>query len=124
MDATHTYGKELLAALYLLQALYPVLLHLLAVSDIVIRTTLNVIPLCNVVAQERLAVASADEDATGVGHLLVTLNSEESRRTGMHAWPNGVGTQTEHQLEDGLIGLRSHLSEDTIILIVFPCPVP
>ena len=123
VDATHADSKKLLRAFHLLQALYPVLLHLLTVGDIVVRTTLSVIPLGYVVAQQGFAVRGTDDNTTRVGHLFVARNSEEPWRARMHSRPNSISTQTEHQLEDGLVGLRAHSTELTDGLIMFPRPV-
>ena len=51
MDAAHTHGKKFLRTFHLLQALYPVLLHLRAIGHIVVWTTLLHIPLVNIVSQ-------------------------------------------------------------------------
>ena len=51
------------------------------------------VPLGNVIAQQRLTVAAANEDATGVGHQLVAGNSEEARTDIVHSRPQSVGTQ-------------------------------
>ena len=123
VDATHADGKELLGALHLLEALYPVLLHLFAVGDVIVCTTRSVVPLGHVVAQQGFAVTGADEDAARVGHLLITWNGEETWCAGMHAWPDGVGPQAQHQLKNSLVGLGAHTTKDPIVLKILPRPV-
>ena len=81
------------------------------------------VPLGHIVSEQRLAVAGADENAEGVGHLLIARNGEEARSARMHAWPDGIGTQAEQQLKDGLIGLGAHLTEAPVVFIVLPRPV-
>ena len=109
MDAAHADGEELLAAAHLLQPFYPILLNGAAVGDVVIWSTLLDVPLSHVIAQQGLAVAGADDDAEGVGHLLVASDGEEARRHIVHGGPERVGPQAEHQLEQPLVGLRPHV---------------
>ena len=123
MDAAHADGEELLRALDLLEAFYPVLLYLFTIGDVVVGTTLLMVPLCNIVAQQGFTVAGADENAARVGHLLIAWDSEETWRAGMHARPDGIGTQTEQQLEDGFIGLGAHSTKLVCLFVVLPCPV-
>ena len=109
VDAAHTEGEEHVAALHLLQAVGPVAAHFSTICDVVIRSPLFHIPLSDVVAKQWFTVAGADDDAEGVGHLLVALDGVEARRHIVHGGPEGVGTQTEHQLEQAAVGLRSHV---------------
>jgi len=111
VNAAHADGKQVFAALHLLQALYPVLLYLLAVRNIVVAAAHGVIPLGHVVAQQRFAVRRTDKDAAAVGHGLIAGDGEEARRARVHARPDGVGAQAQQQLEDALIRLWTDMPE-------------
>ena len=121
VNAAHADGEELLGAAHLLQSLGPVLPDLLAVGHVVIGTAHVAVPLGHVVAQQRFAMAAANEDAAGVGHLLVAPDGEEARRTLVHGRPEGIGAKPQQQLENGLVGLGAY---DTLAgpLVVFLCP--
>ena len=108
VNAAHANGKKLLAAPHLLQPLCPIALHLVAIGHVVIGSALLHVPFGHVVPQQRLAVAGANDDGEGVGHLLVSPDGEEARRALVHGGPDGVGPEAQHQLEQGLIGLRAH----------------
>ena len=92
VDAAHADGKELLRTFHLLETLYPVLLHLFTIGDIVVGTAFGMIPFGHVVPEQGLAMAGSDKDTTRVGHLLIAWNGKKTRSTCMHAWPDGVGT--------------------------------
>ena len=95
---------------HLLEPLNPVALHLMAVGAVVEGAALADVPLAHVVAQQRLAMAGADDNAARVGHGLGAGHQEECLGAAMHAGPQGIGTQTEQQLEDALVGGDAYLT--------------
>ena len=109
MNASHAYSKEFFRALHLFQALCPVFLYCFAIGDIVICPTLLHLPFSHIIAQERLTMACAYQNAEGIGHFFVSLYCEEARTDIMHSRPDDVGTQSQHQFEESLIGLWSHI---------------
>ena len=109
--APHADGKDMiLSALYLLETLCPVLLHSFTISPVVETSALSAVPFSDIIAQQRLTMRRAYHDATRVGHSLGTRRLEECCRALVHGWPDGVGSQTEQQLEYLLVGLRSNQS--------------
>jgi len=113
VDAAHADGQQVAAlrALHFFQPLYPVVLYRLSVGDVVKRAAFLLVPLSDVVAQQRLTVRRADGDAAAVGHGLGARRLEEAYGARVHGGPDSVGTEAEQQLEHLLVGVLADDAE-------------
>ncbi len=116
--AAHSDGEHVAArrAFDLLEPLRPVVLHGLFVGDIVEPAALLLVPFVHVVAQQRFAVRRTDGYAATVGHGLCARNLEECRGSGVHARPDGVGSEAHEQLEHAAIGVAAYRAEGGFVV--------
>ena len=114
MDTPHADGEHIvLRAAYFLQPFYPVLLYTRSVGLVVEAPAPGHVPLPDIIAQQRLTMRSAYDDATAVGHRLGARQPEECRRALMHRRPYRVGPQSQQEFEYLPIGLGADLSFGT-----------
>ena len=74
------------------------------------RAPLPLVPFAQIVAEHRLGVRTADDDAIAPGERRVARITKEGRRNGVHRRPQRIGLQPPHQFEDTLIGLRPDIA--------------
>ena len=107
MYATHAYGVKARLAFHLNQTLCPVVLDCLAVGDVVVPAAHRLVPLPDIVAQQRFAVGGADEYTAGVSSLTGSRNFEERCRAGVHPRPERVRPQAEQEPEKFAVRVRA-----------------
>ena len=84
----------------LLDSVFPELLHLVSIGDIVILTLASARPLARRAACHGFAVRAADIDAVTLCSLTVAVGEEERLGALVHGWPISVGAEAEHEFED------------------------
>ena len=122
VDAAHADGEEHILTLYLLEALYPVFLHVIPVGDEVIRAASVLVPFRNIVPQKGFTMRRTHHDVERVGQLPVTRNGKERLRALMHARPERVGPEAKHQLEDPAVGLGTYGALGRLRFYGLMCP--
>ena len=110
VNAAQSQRVGVLIASVGLDALLPVVLHGLAVGDVVeVAVGAHGFPLALVVAEHLFAMRSAHHDGIVVGQTGVLRAEVEGLRAGVHGGPQVVALQAEQQFEHFPVGLGSHL---------------
>ena len=110
VNATHTYGVDVLIPARLLQPFGPVVLHALLIYNIVVGSTRLGVPFPHVVAHHRLAVRRAYHYAAGVCRLLRSFHHKERSCRWVHGRPDGVCPQSHQQFKHLFVCRRAYQS--------------
>ena len=111
VDAAHAYRVEILVSAVGLEALLPVLRDPFRIRQEIIGGLVVPGPLADIVAQQRLAVGRAHDDAIAVRNDLVLRDRVERGRAFVHRRPERVGLQPQQELEDLRVGPRADVAD-------------